>query len=231
MKQYLLLLPLLWNAFSYAQVGIGTDDPQATLDVNGNLMVRNVTTASSVNNPSILVLENNEIKKVEASSIIGGSGSVTNAVAFLASRRDQLLQNDLIPLNIGNWKRVNLQPTDATIGQTNSTNNAEYVVQSSGVYQVTYELELLGPINYNYFSTKKIALFKNNDLLSEKIFKTLGFSYSDPNLTSFNNVIISKLFRLEQGDVLKFAADIDFNFSYAEDSKYEATVNLFKICD
>ncbi|MBQ0147415.1 MAG: hypothetical protein KBS93_03020 [Flavobacteriaceae bacterium] len=231
MKQYLLLLPLLWNAFSYAQVGIGTDQPKATLDVNGNLMVRDVTTANSVTNHSILVLENNEIKKVEASSIIGGNGNVNNSIAFLASRKDQLLKNDLIPLNISNWKRINLQPNDATIGQTNSNNNAEYVIQSSGVYQITYELELLGPINYNYFSTKKIALFKNNNILSEKNFKTLGFSYSDPNLTSFNNTIISKLFRLEKDDILIFAADIEFGFSYAEDSKYEATVNLFKVSE
>ena len=229
MKKYLLLFPLIWNIHSYAQVGIGTDNPEATLDVNGNLIVRNVPTVTTTTNASILVLENNELKKVDASTIIGGN--TNNTIAFLASRKDQLLQNDLVPLNVGNWKRVNLKSTDASIGQSNSTNNAEFVVQSSGIYQVSYELELLGPINYNYYSTKRIALLKNNDILTEKIFKTLGFSYSDPNLTSFNSAMISKLYRLNEGDILKFAADIDFNFSYAEDSKYEVTVNIFKICD
>lgn len=229
MKKYLLLFPFIWNIYSYAQVGIGTNNPEATLDINGNLIVRNVPTATTTTNASVLVLENNELKKVHANTIIGGN--TINSIAFLAFRKDQLLQNDLVPLNVGNWKRVNLKSTDASIGQSNSTNNAEFVVQSSGIYQVSYELELLGPINYNYYSTKRIALLKNNDILTEKIFKTLGFSYSDPNLTSFNSAMISKLYRLNEGDILKFAADIDFNFSYAEDSKYEVTVNIFKICD
>lgn len=45
-----------------SQVGINTKNPEATLDVNGNLKVRNVPTGSAQD--SILVIRNGIVKKI-----------------------------------------------------------------------------------------------------------------------------------------------------------------------
>ena len=40
MKFYSLLFSLFFSTCIFAQVGIDTDDPQSTLDINGNLSVK-----------------------------------------------------------------------------------------------------------------------------------------------------------------------------------------------
>ncbi len=42
MKFYSLLFSLVFSTCIYAQVGINTDNPQSTLDINGNLSVKHV---------------------------------------------------------------------------------------------------------------------------------------------------------------------------------------------
>ncbi|WP_422108005.1 hypothetical protein [Winogradskyella sp.] len=47
MKTLSLLFSLLLPVFVFAQVGIGTTDPQSTLDINGNLSVKHVSLSGS----------------------------------------------------------------------------------------------------------------------------------------------------------------------------------------
>lgn len=51
MKIYSLLFLLIFSACAFAQVGINTDNPQSTLDINGNLSVKAVSlTGNSTGN-------------------------------------------------------------------------------------------------------------------------------------------------------------------------------------
>ncbi|MEO4006671.1 hypothetical protein [Flavobacterium sp. CAU 1735] len=52
----------------FSQVGINTDTPEATLDINGNLKISNVRTVSSGSNVSSLVIDKNT-KEVKVMSL------------------------------------------------------------------------------------------------------------------------------------------------------------------
>ncbi|MEL6813000.1 MAG: hypothetical protein AAFP76_16875 [Bacteroidota bacterium] len=59
MKQLTLLLALLCALPSFSQVGIGTTEPQATLDANGNIRVRKMN-SSLTNSEAIKIVKLDE---------------------------------------------------------------------------------------------------------------------------------------------------------------------------
>lgn len=106
MKSLLTLIFIFYNiTFIYSQVGVNTTTPQATLDINGNVMIRNV---DPVTNPtdrnlaaqdSILVRSNNEVMRVSSSDVLnatlktavkGGFTNATSATLVLSSTYTQI---------------------------------------------------------------------------------------------------------------------------------------------
>ncbi len=88
----LITLLLIFN-LSYSQVGINTTSPTASLDVNGNLRVRDiieetdVATAALVSKDSVLVTSNEIVKSIPSKEIISAvlktavKGGFTNATS------------------------------------------------------------------------------------------------------------------------------------------------------
>lgn len=82
-----LLCPILMlcvSTFIYAQtgnVGINTTNPQATLDVNGNLKVRTVETVTSASNDQAVLLRDKSasgdfvLKEIAVSNLLGSTGA------------------------------------------------------------------------------------------------------------------------------------------------------------
>ena len=66
MKMNIITLIILTCSLSNAQVGINTTDPQATLDINGNLKVRTIPVSSVASTYDFLVINsaNSELHKV-----------------------------------------------------------------------------------------------------------------------------------------------------------------------
>lgn len=54
MKKYITIIFLVYAVAMNAQVGVGTETPQATLDINGNLAIRSVNYSST--NPNALII-------------------------------------------------------------------------------------------------------------------------------------------------------------------------------
>ena len=65
MKTFLLFLLLPIMAIAQQKLGINTTTPQATLDINGNVIIRNLPIGTVED--TILVIRNGEIMKVPAS--------------------------------------------------------------------------------------------------------------------------------------------------------------------
>lgn len=63
----LILIILLFPVVLLSQVGINTKNPTATLDINGNVRVRNISTGTS--SDSIVVVNNGYLKKIAISSL------------------------------------------------------------------------------------------------------------------------------------------------------------------
>lgn len=79
MKKKLILLILLISCLSFAQVGVGTNTPTASLDVNGNTRVRNLTGALSSDstlypNSVVVTTANGTLTNTNALNILYASG-------------------------------------------------------------------------------------------------------------------------------------------------------------
>lgn len=71
MKQLILLLfPILLLSQYNGNVGINTTEPTNTLDINGDLRIRNILNSQVANNTYILIVdEHNVVKKILLSSL------------------------------------------------------------------------------------------------------------------------------------------------------------------
>lgn len=103
-----LIIILLFPTLAFSQVGIKTDKPKATLDVNGNLRVRQIPTGTS--NDSILVVNNGFVRKIALSSITQpqNGGTCPNFVKnqssgyYLLFKSSGSIQSPNNPLTINN---------------------------------------------------------------------------------------------------------------------------------
>lgn len=66
----LVITSLFFNTIMFAQVGIGTNAPTATLDINGNLAIRNVS-SSSTNTSGLTIGTDNQVYKTVLPVILG----------------------------------------------------------------------------------------------------------------------------------------------------------------
>lgn len=129
-------------AFStFGQVGINTENPQAALDVNGNVRI---VDAPPIANASVLVRDN-------TTGHVGTAVSVPTKVAFIQSTEDQRLTtqagkdvfNTAVPVKV-TWKAADIVSNNV-VDFNDSTD--EFVITQTGLY------ELSGFLNYAAYST------------------------------------------------------------------------------
>lgn len=83
MRKIYTMVLLVSIGLLQAQVGINTDDPQSTLDVNGGVIIRTVKVAAPNSNYDFLVHNNstNEVQKVNGNfSMTGVNTTLAKAV-------------------------------------------------------------------------------------------------------------------------------------------------------
>src|SRR5690606_6782790 len=192
---------------SYAQVGIGTDDPQATLDVNGNVKIRTIPEVTSLTNDHYILVKDqsasgdNEISQISSSYF-------TAATAYAAESDGGW---SLLDLGISgtNWNRINLSSGDTTIGDPTHFVNGTYTAPSSGVYMVNYEFQLQSGVNIDLLGNKSLGLIKNGDVIHEKEFDAVRVVVGVINLATVpvTSTNLSSIVQLNAGDTLTFAVE------------------------
>lgn len=207
-KITLFILSIGFGITGYAQVGIGTDDPKATLDVNGNVKIRTTPEVTSLTNDHYILVKDqsasgdNEISQISSSYF-------TAATAYAAES-----DGGWSLLNLGisgtNWNRLNLSSGDTTIGDPTHFVNGTYTAPSSGVYMVNYEFQLQSGVNINLLGNKRLGLIKNGDVIQEKEFDAVRvvvagiINLATVPVTSTN---LSSIVQLNAGDTLTFAVE------------------------
>lgn len=118
----------------YTQVGINTSTPQATFDVNGNVMIRTVPETTNLSSYKIMVLNstNAEVSKADPSLF----ASSTNSTASKAYSSSGI---NLLALSLGvfdnTWNIVKFDTTPINPANfTSTTTDFYYTVPSSGKY-------------------------------------------------------------------------------------------------
>jgi len=107
-KNILLFVVFLFTNILNAQVGINTSDPKSTLDINGNLKIRNVAALTSLSSNQTILLRDKttttgdfEIKEISSDILV-----LANANAYYASKSGSW---SLIDLGLGSfWSKINL---------------------------------------------------------------------------------------------------------------------------
>lgn len=132
----------------FAQVGINTTTPQSTLDVNGNMKIRQMPTAASTTGFQILAVNQNtggdfEVTQLNPQLIadLATQGGTTGVAQSVYSARKTagvvLLSAAVFPAG---FRAVNFVNSERTVGSTAVFSDIDntYIVPSTGVYKINY---------------------------------------------------------------------------------------------
>lgn len=214
-----LLCPLVMlcvSTFIYAQsgnVGINTANPQATLDVNGNLKVRTVETITSATTDQTVLLRDKSVpgdfvlKEITVSNLLGSVGSDSSS-AYSAGRSGSW---SLLNINLGgSTYPINLSGNHTRIGDSALFTDGVYTAPISGIYDVNFEVQLSG-VDLTLLSGKSLVLYKNTTVWETKPFNGVRveigpFPVATIPITSTG---LNSLVQLNAGDTLTFAINTD----------------------
>lgn len=211
---YLIFGGLLFSYNIYAQVGINTSEPKATLDVNGNFRVNSVAEITALDNNHKVLLLNEATKmvdKVDLSLLSGNSGSNINNSISKGIEADGVSL-----LNIGlfdGWQKIDFASGHVPLNAGNYFDSAtdQYTVPSKGLYVIDFyfrygtglQASLLG-------GTPKIGILRvpfsggSYQVLDSRKFSGVNLGLVAVTVSS---VEINSIFSLSQGDKLSFEFD------------------------
>lgn len=200
-------------------VGINTPNPQANLDINGTMKIRNTPVAPALPGYQILAVNKNtggdfQVAQVDPQLIadfvisqVNTTNGVTASV-YSAKKTGSLTLLDVTLLT--NYKPIAFVAADRTAGNTsllNSTDNS-YNVPSSGTYAVGF---------YFRYGTGVQAALLTGGTTGIGILKTTGSTTTVLDTREFNGVSlaglasitlseshINSLYTLQAGDKLRF---------------------------
>ncbi len=198
----------------FAQVGINTTDPKATLDINGDLKIRTLNTVNTIlTSEQVILLRDKSVsgdfvvKEVSADILL-------DSHAYYASKNGAW---SLLALALGNsWYKINLTGSDTKVGKTSLFTDGVYTAPQKGVYVVNYEFQLASGVDLELLGGKKLGVIKNNtNIWEEKLFDAVRVSLSLPlgigvitiasipvTSTSLNTMV-----QLDSGDTITFAVN------------------------
>lgn len=229
-KFTLFILSIGFGITGYAQVGISTDDPQATLDVNGNVKIRTTPEVTSLTSDHYILVKDQSTSGDDEISQISSS-YFTAATAYAAES-----DGGWSLLNLGisgtNWNRINLSSGDTTIGDPTHFVNGIYTAPSSGVYVVNYEFQLEAGVDITLLGNKRLGLIKNGVVIEDKVFDGVRVDLGPLNIATVpvTSTNINKMVILEAGDTLTFAVETGgINLGLLTDNK--VSLYVYKVAN
>ena len=209
MKMNIITLIILTCSLSNAQVGINTTDPQATLDINGNLKVRTIPASSVASTYDFLVINsaNSELQKVNGSLGTSTDSFSDTMVKAVEEEGLSLLSGSLF----AGWQKIDFGSGHVPInpGSHFDTTTDFYTVPSDGIYEINYEMRygsgvLLSLVNFS--GIPSIGVLKHNSSGYTVLDKRKFSGVSVPLLASIivSNTTIDSMYELTAGEKLSF---------------------------
>lgn len=227
------VIVLLGTDFSFSQVGIGTENPEAMLDVAGTLLVQDTATMRAplkleyIESETVSEFTGNEIvliadladqkivKRVALQTLSNGMKAYNlnqpNPTVYSAK-----VTSNITLLSLGlfnNWQPIQFPPSSKVVGASGVVDaNGVYTVPSDGVYSIGIyfrygtglQASLLG-------ATPRIGIIKRpNGTTGSSDVELDGRNFTGINLASLVNLTISEaeinsLYPLRQGDKIYFS--------------------------
>ena len=229
MRHYYIIILILVNLPLSAQVGVGTEDPQATLDLNGNMKIRTVDEASTFNDSlKFLVRDISSTGDYEVKEV-SGDNLFTSASIFSAQNDGDW--NLLSATILSSWRAIDLTSADTRIGDSSLLDNGVYTAPQSGIYRIHFEVQMESGISLSAFGGKSLALIKNGTSIWErKYFDAVRASISGLGITTIpiTSTNLDTLIELNKNDTVTFAMSSGLlNLSVLGDAK--VSLHVYKI--
>lgn len=128
-----------------AQVGIGTDDPQATLDVRGNMKISITPVSTTVTNYHVMAINNTntEVSMVTPETLFAANTTLPTNTSVYAAKKTSgitLLSLGLFPTG---FRAVNFLQAERTVGSATLFSDADntYTIPSTGTYAISFSFK------------------------------------------------------------------------------------------
>lgn len=205
-KQFYFFGLILLATITRAQVGINTDNPKSTLDINGDLTIRTVANVETINPDHSFLIRDNSVAGDGAIKEVSSNYLSQRNTAYYATRTGNW---SLLNLNLGGgWQKLSLTGTsDTKLGNPAIFNNGVYTATKPGIYMVNYEIQFESGVNVELLGGKKLGLLKNNSLWEEKSFDGVRLAILFLEIASIpvTSSSIQSIVELNTGDSLTFA--------------------------
>ncbi|KFC19247.1 hypothetical protein [Chryseobacterium sp. FH1] len=228
-------LPVVFSSFFsiaiWAQVGINTTEPLATLDVNGNVMIRDTPETTVLPGYKVLVVNQNSFEVGDADPSLFLSGSNSNIAKASASSGVSLLTLDL-SLLYPNW--YVLKFGNAEINPTLFTSTASdfyYTVPNKGKYFINLNFKMRTLLSLGVATNSQIGLLKTSGttttLIDSKPLSVIGLTLSNDSFETIHSV-----YEFEAGDKVRFVLNRGLlNLDVGVLSNSSGRVLIYKISD
>ncbi|WP_284463288.1 hypothetical protein [Chryseobacterium sp.] len=232
-KIYLIAAFALGCSITFSQVGVNINNPEKTLDVNGEVKIRQINELTSLgSDEKILVVNDTDgvVNKIALNKFYN-PGSINPSI-YAAGRQSSL---NLINLGItfGTWQALDYTIVDKSMGDSNlfSDTDHSYTVPSTGVYSIGFYFRYGNGVQLSLLSGPKVGILKRTgslySVLDQRSFTGINLALANVTLseTSMNSI-----YSLTQGDSLYFAVDPGvINLGLLSTSK--SSFYIYKISD
>lgn len=209
----------------FSQVGINTDTPTKTLDVNGTLRVRVTPTASAVTGYQLLTQDtgSTEVYKMDPQLLI--AASKVDPSIYAAKKTSSLALLSLT--GPGGFTALNFAAADRSIGSGSlfTDSDGSYNVPSTGVYAIGFSFKYSTGVVASLLSNGGIGIARTRSgvttLIDSRMFSGIvTLSIADTNLTS--------LYSFQAGDKINFGI-IESGITLGLISSSSASFYIFKV--
>ncbi|MCW3162587.1 hypothetical protein [Chryseobacterium oryctis] len=136
------LIGAVISVSAFSQVGIGTPNPTAMLDVNGTMKVRQTPIVTNLTGQQILTVNQNsggdfQVSQIDPQLLVNAANTDISVYAAKKTTGISLLSLALFP---SGFRAVNFLTAEKTVGNSalfSDTDNT-YIIPSPGVYEIGY---------------------------------------------------------------------------------------------
>ena len=196
------LLPqivLLFSIQLFSQVGIGTTEPTASLDINGNLRIRNIQeeTEEKIAADSILVISRDgTVNRISSKKVY--DSNIKTAI------RGNFSGTGNINITLGsNVARIPFNTVDFDINNEFDTTNSTFTAKQDGIYQVYTQINSSSglAVSTNY----GIRILKGTEIIAQENFSNINISVLTLNINITPPVRnVQTLVQLSKGETISF---------------------------
>lgn len=191
----------------FSQVGINTSAPTATLDINGNMRVRNTPAATTVPGYQLLVQDNSttSVFAMDPQLLIGAANVNSGMYAAKKTSGISLLSLSLFPTG---FRSVNFLAAERTIGSGamfSDTDNT-FIIPSDGVYYIGFSFRYGSGVQASVLANSPgIGILRNRSGVGA-IIDSRTFSGIDAVLLKItvSDSSINSIYSLKKDDKISF---------------------------